>query len=76
MGKSVKTGALIFSAFSTFQPVFAILSASFLADTMPTKSAATMVCFVANATVKSGQLFRFSVVACAPMAIIISFASH
>ena len=76
MGKSVNTGALTCSAFSHFQPAFAILSASFLADTMPTKSAATMVCFVANATVKSGQLFRLSVVACASMAIIISFASH
>ena len=56
--------------------LLAALSASFLEDTMPTKSAATIVCFVANATVKSGQLLRFSVVECAPMEIIISFASH
>ena len=76
IGKHVNMGALTFSAFMAFQPVFCIFLSSFFALTMPTKSDATSVSLVANATVKSPQRLRFSVVACAPIEIIISWLSH
>ena len=65
-----------FSAFTAVQPVFCIFSGSFLALTIPTKSDATIVSRVAKATVNSLQRARFSVVACVPMQIMISLASH
>ena len=69
-------GALTLGAFSMVQPVLAILSGSFLALTMPTKSEATIVSVVAKATVNVSLTARLSVVACDDSEIMISFMSQ
>ena len=76
MGKSVNTGASTLQAFMAVHPVFCIFSGSSWALTIPTKSAATIVSFVAKATVNSLHRARLSVVACEPMEIMISLLSH